>query len=178
MKSIISILAVIAFAVVAFATPASNTVAVDAMANDKPSDIAVVQVGSGNGKATADSFPADIGIKRVGPVRLSVDKSRPSFKYVTIKCPAGVTTASTGNIQVAYQLLPTNSLADTTATWSVIDTIVPTGIKNAAVLDLSALPAQSIAFRFFNYGSSVTALLKKINIVFKESGTAQTIVNK
>jgi hypothetical protein len=167
MKKILSTLIIIASFVAAYsATSVDATNASDKAS--KPSNVSVYVIGSGTGVASADTFAASSltsGTHTYGPLPMSKDKNSPCYTSFRVFAPNLVTTASTGNLQVSYQQLGSNRLADTTATWVVADTVVPGGTAGQ-LIPLDSLPSQSIVVRLNNYGSSVTAILKKIYVVF------------
>ena len=170
MKKVISLIVMLA---ACFAVMAASSIDPTKAGQSKPSNILVYTIGSGTGQATADTFAASAattGCHVYGPLQMSVDNSRPCFAGFRVFSPNLGTTASTGNLEVSYQQLASNSLADTTATWVLADTVVPGG-SSKTLVSLSSLPSQSIVIRLRNYGSSVTAILKKIRVVFYSTAT-------
>jgi hypothetical protein len=165
----------IVFAVACMATTTSSHVDTTAAATikAKPSNIAVYSIGGGTrsvGLNSSDSLGASSGCNVYGPIALSVDNTRPQFKGFRVWAPASATTSSTGNLQVAYQLMGSNNYIDTTATWTVVDTVTPSKASGTYV-DISSLPAQSIMLRVFNYGSTATVIKKKIKVIFAATAT-------
>jgi hypothetical protein len=173
MKKFLSLILGIAVAIGATTTSShvDSTAAKDKGA--KPSNISVYSIGGGSrgvGFNSSDSLGANTGMNIYGPLGLSIDNSRPQFKGFRVWAPKGATTSSTGNLQIAYQLMASSSLADTTATWTPCDTVTPSSASGTNI-DLSSLPAQNIIFRVWNYGSTATVIKKKFKIIFASTAT-------
>jgi hypothetical protein len=132
-------------------------------ANQKPSDIYFVKIGNGFG---ANDTIAAAGTVRYGPYPMSIDPSRPSFKYLRFYAPIGALVAD--SLQCAYQLLPGNSLADTGAvtSWVAIDTLQPGEI--GTTVDISAKAGISILFRVMNTAAATAIIRKPLRAILKE----------
>lgn len=171
MKKIIAGLLVLVVASLSFAGVTNVFTGLDK--NQKPSDIYVVKIGTGFG--TNDTIAAS-GTVRYGPYPLSVDPSRPSFKYIRFYAPIGALVAD--SLQTAYQMLPGNTLADTGAVtqWVACDTLQPG--EFGTTVDISAKAGVSILFRVMNTAGAAAIIRKPLKAVLKTVSTETADVKR
>jgi hypothetical protein len=171
MKKILSsLIALFVLVAVSFATDPTTNAWKGFNANQKPSDVYFVSIGCGLMKGDSalkfsDTIAAG-GHVRYGPYPMSIDPSRPSFKYLRFYAPIGALVAD--SLQVAYQLLSGNSLADTGAVtqWVATDTLTPG--EFGTTVDISAKAGVSILFRVMNTAGATAIIRKPLRAILKE----------
>jgi hypothetical protein len=172
MKKILGILVVIAFCSSTFAARAGIKIAGNA-ANSRVANISVITLGKCIGDTTTltggDSLDA-AGVNTYGPYRLSVDDGRGMFTSFQAYCNAGAI-ASGDSLQLTYQIIAGNTLADTNSTWTAVDTLIAG--KKGIYTDISSRAGQAIVFRINNVDATGVLIAKKIRVVLKETYTAQ-----
>jgi hypothetical protein len=73
------------------------------------------------------------------------------------------------SVEVAYQIIGTSSLGDTTTTWNIMDsTLDDIGNRNQTAFDISDEPGNAIVFRIRNIGPSAVCIAKKIAVVMAQ----------
>lgn len=136
-------------------------------AQSKPSNVAVVQLGTGTG-AQYDTI-AIAGQNVYGPYNLSVDKSRPQFKGFRLNSLTG-TLDSGDSAEVSYQLISGTTLADTAPVWTPSDTLIATG-KLGNYQDISSKTGLAIVFKVKNIDATALLVQKKLKVVFQAPST-------
>lgn len=168
MKKVISI--VLAFALIASVSAATRNLTKTAGLNGGPSNIAVYAFGSGSGVATNDTIAATSGNILCGPVTLGRSADRPMAKGFACFVPAaGITAACT--LGVEYQIIPTQSLADTCQTWTAADTIKGTTGAAGKYVDISSKAGSCIVWKVKNLTGTATAILKYIRFAIVETSS-------
>jgi len=75
--------------------------------------------------------------------------------------------ASGDSVQIAYQQTATATLADTSATWTVLDSLFSSGIQVTAPVSLAATVGNFIWFKVTNVDATAAELAKQILCILK-----------
>ena len=171
LSSILALSFLFVFVAISYATDVGTVAWRGFDKNQKPNDIYFVSLGNGTGKGDSAAKFADTiaagGHVRYGPYPLSIDPSRPSFKYLRFYAPIGALVND--SLQTAYQFLSGNSLADTGAVtqWVATDTLRPG--EFGTTVDISGKAGVSILFRVMNTAGAQAVILKPLRAILKSS---------
>ena len=163
MKKTLAILAVV---LMVFAVNAATSVQAGDSLYAKPIDIDTVILHD-QSASSSDTF--DAGECRVyGPFRVTAENGQPMYKGFAVYAKAITGTSPTMTFD--YQLLPTYSVADTTALWtSCGDTLDGTGVHQ--YVDMSSMAGRSIVFRVYNYDGTESVIPNWLMVEFKKNFT-------
>lgn len=104
----------------------------------------------------------------VGAFPLTDGSGSPMYDYFNL---VGSQLGTGDSLAVSYQLSYSNSVLDTTALWSVADTIGPRNGPKQTVNDISTTSARYIWFRFFNFTETDAIVPDWQWVMFKKNGT-------
>jgi len=131
-------------------------------------NVRIIELTDADTSDAGDTISAD-AVSIYGPYKVADEYTAAQYKSFSVYAQGGLI-ASGDSIEISYQLISGTSLADTTATWTVIDTVA-TGGKALANVDISAKPARSIIFRILNIDSTRVEITDFIRVCFLKSET-------
>lgn len=134
-------------------------------ATEKPADV-VTFVLHNNTAGSIDTFSAG-ECTVYGPYSMTSATGTPMYKGFQVYAKA--ITGTTPTMDFAYQLIPTDKIADTLALWTSCDTLDGTGAN--AYVDLSSKAGVSIVFRVANYDDTESVIPNFLKVMFKKAMT-------
>lgn len=120
----------------------------------------------GNGTLADDTLTVN-GINTWGPFPLARDKDGSSASYIVLHAPISCV-ADGDTLAIDYQLLPSYSLSDTTATWTAFDTVTDAGGRSG-VDTIDNTGAIAIVYRIKDIEGSASQLLKRLRVMLREN---------
>lgn len=101
-----------------------------------------------------------------GPYRFSVERYGQIPDGVFLNVPAGAL-ATGDSLSIGYQVLTDTAITDTSATWTIIDTVAgETGSKTYSAL--TSVFGNNIIFRLHNPDATEIQVAKPISVIFRE----------
>jgi len=120
----------------------------------------------GDGSAGNDTL-ASGGVNTWGPFPLARDGKSAAAGYIVLHAPISCV-ADGDTLAIDYQLLPTYSLSDTTATWTAFDTVSDAGGRSG-VDTIDNTGAIAIVYRIKDIEGSSSKLLKRLRVMLREN---------
>lgn len=169
MKKILSLALVLLAVMAAFGisvkTTYPNTETGALAPNHSPADIVVLDLYKKSTVATKDTFlTTDIHVS--GPFPLS--SSMKTGMFSGFQVVADAITGTSPTMALDFQVLPSASLADTSA-WTSTDTLSSTATNQYQ--SLSSFAGKYIVFRVNNYDNTQSEIPGNLRIIFKENWT-------
>lgn len=165
----LSILLIAIIAIIAYSQDAS--IAGDARIY-APGNIRSITLGTCNG-SSADSIEASVS-NVYGPYNLSYTRSRPMYTSFKFFSHDSSLISATDSLAFYYQIIDGSTINDTSALWTLNDTITGVTADTGAVVDISSSIGGSIFFKLTNLQSADTAVVyNPIRVLFKEPSEAR-----
>ena len=120
----------------------------------------------GDGSLANDTLTIN-GINTWGPFPLARDGNSAAASYIVLHAPISCV-ADGDTLAIDYQLLPTYSLSDTTATWTALDTVTDAG-GMSGVDTIDNTGAVAIVYRIKDIEGSASQLLKRLRVMLREN---------